>query len=171
RDERRDDEPGPLADERGDLIAERLAAAGRHEHERVAAGERGVDDGFLEAAEFGVAEDVAQELRGAVGGAADTVASAGLRGQVEERLLHARDVATCGPRAPRDLPAFAAETGLYAPRNQGYVGALDYIGRTLMASITIRDLDDQTTNRLRVRAARHKRSTEEEARGILRTAR
>jgi len=68
------------------------------------------------------------------------------------------------------LPAFAAETGLYAPRNQGYVGALDYIGRTLMASITIRDLDDQTTKRLRVRAARHKRSIEEEARDILRTA-
>ncbi|MEO8627637.1 MAG: plasmid stabilization protein [Betaproteobacteria bacterium] len=37
-----------------------------------------------------------------------------------------------------------------------------------MASITIRNLDDQTKARLRVRAAHHKRSMEEEARNILR---
>lgn len=39
-----------------------------------------------------------------------------------------------------------------------------------MASITIRNLDDRTKERLRVRAAHHKRSMEEEARNILRTA-
>lgn len=39
-----------------------------------------------------------------------------------------------------------------------------------MASITIRKLDDETKTRLRVRAAHHKRSMEEEARYILRTA-
>lgn len=39
-----------------------------------------------------------------------------------------------------------------------------------MASITIRNLDEQTKERLRVRAARRKRSMEEEARNILRTA-
>jgi plasmid stability protein len=39
-----------------------------------------------------------------------------------------------------------------------------------MASITIRDLDDRTKDRLRVRAAHHKRSMEEEARNILRSA-
>jgi antitoxin FitA len=39
-----------------------------------------------------------------------------------------------------------------------------------MASITIRDLDEQTTARLRVRAAHGKRSMEEEATHILRTA-
>ena len=38
-----------------------------------------------------------------------------------------------------------------------------------MASITIRNLDDKTKARLRVRAAHHKRSMEEEARNILRT--
>ncbi|MGH8469048.1 MAG: FitA-like ribbon-helix-helix domain-containing protein [Gammaproteobacteria bacterium] len=37
-----------------------------------------------------------------------------------------------------------------------------------MASITIRNLDEQTKSRLRVRAAHHKRSMEEEARSILR---
>ena len=37
-----------------------------------------------------------------------------------------------------------------------------------MASITIRNLDEQTKARLRVRAAHHKRSMEEEARNILR---
>jgi plasmid stability protein len=39
-----------------------------------------------------------------------------------------------------------------------------------MASITIRDLDDATKERLRVRAALHRRSMEEEARNILRAA-
>ena len=39
-----------------------------------------------------------------------------------------------------------------------------------MASITIRNLDEQTKARLRVRAAHHKRSMEEEARIILREA-
>ena len=39
-----------------------------------------------------------------------------------------------------------------------------------MASITIRDLDDQVRRRLRARAARNGRSVEEEARAILREA-
>ena len=39
-----------------------------------------------------------------------------------------------------------------------------------MASLTIRKLDEKTKARLRVRAARHGRSMEEEAREILRTA-
>lgn len=39
-----------------------------------------------------------------------------------------------------------------------------------MASLTIRRLDDDTKARLRVRAARHGRSMEEEARSILREA-
>jgi len=39
-----------------------------------------------------------------------------------------------------------------------------------MASITIRNLDEQLKRRLRVRAAEHDRSMEEEARDILRCA-
>jgi plasmid stability protein len=39
-----------------------------------------------------------------------------------------------------------------------------------MASITIRDLDENTKERLRIRAAHNKRSMEEEARTILRAA-
>lgn len=39
-----------------------------------------------------------------------------------------------------------------------------------MASITIRNLDDETKARLRVRAASHGRSMEEEARTVLRQA-
>ena len=39
-----------------------------------------------------------------------------------------------------------------------------------MASITIRNLDDETKRRLRIRAARLNRSMEEEARDILRAA-
>jgi len=41
---------------------------------------------------------------------------------------------------------------------------------TRMASITIRNLDEQTKARLRVRAAHRKRSMEDEARNILRAA-
>jgi antitoxin FitA len=40
----------------------------------------------------------------------------------------------------------------------------------LMASITIRNLDERTKERLRVRAAQQGRSMEDEARNILRTA-
>lgn len=43
-------------------------------------------------------------------------------------------------------------------------------GRNHMASITIRKLDDQTKDRLRVRAAHRRRSMEDEARNILREA-
>jgi plasmid stability protein len=39
-----------------------------------------------------------------------------------------------------------------------------------MASMTIRDIDDSLKARLRVRAARHGRSMEDEARDILRAA-
>jgi plasmid stability protein len=39
-----------------------------------------------------------------------------------------------------------------------------------MASITIRNLDERTKRRLRIRAAHHNRSMEEEARNILRDA-
>ena len=39
-----------------------------------------------------------------------------------------------------------------------------------MASMTIRDLDEKLKARLRMQAARHGRSMEEEARDILRTA-
>ena len=40
----------------------------------------------------------------------------------------------------------------------------------IMASITLRNLDEQTKERLRVRAARQGRSMEDEARNILRAA-
>jgi len=44
------------------------------------------------------------------------------------------------------------------------------IKRTPMATLTIRNLDDSTKAQLRLRAARHGRSMEEEARAILRQA-
>ena len=39
-----------------------------------------------------------------------------------------------------------------------------------MATLTIRNLDDELKSRLRIRAARHDHSMEEEARSILRSA-
>jgi plasmid stability protein len=44
------------------------------------------------------------------------------------------------------------------------------IAKEKMASITIRKLDESTKARLRIRAAYNKRSMEDEARSILRTA-
>lgn len=51
-----------------------------------------------------------------------------------------------------------------------YNAIIDCKGVHSMASITIRNLDEQTKARLRVRAAHRKRSMEEEARHILRAA-
>ncbi len=62
RDQRRDHHRGAGAQQRGHLVAQRLAAAGGHEHQRVAPGEHGVDDGALLAAEVVEAEHPAQEV-------------------------------------------------------------------------------------------------------------
>jgi hypothetical protein len=68
-DEGRDHHARARPHQRGDLVAERLAAARRHEHERVAALHDAVDDGRLLAAERLVAEDPVQDLeRGSGGG-------------------------------------------------------------------------------------------------------
>ncbi len=50
---------------------------------------------------------------------------------------------------------------------QSMLSVITYIS---MASLMIRKLDDRTKSRLRVRAAHHGRSMEEEAREILRSA-
>ena len=61
-DERRDDDGQVVAGERGQLVAEALAAAGRHHDERVAAVERGLDRVALARAEGGEAEQREQLL-------------------------------------------------------------------------------------------------------------
>ena len=61
-DEGRDDDSGPRADERRNLVAERLAAACRHQHEAVAAPDGVLDDRFLLPPEPVVAEDAAQQI-------------------------------------------------------------------------------------------------------------
>ena len=61
RDQRRHHHRAALAHQRRNLIAQRLAAAGRHQHQRVAAGCDMLDDLGLRAAKCGVAEDGAQE--------------------------------------------------------------------------------------------------------------
>jgi hypothetical protein len=67
RDQRRDDDAHALAQQRGQLVADRLAAAGRHQHQGVAAGRDVRDDLGLVGPEGGVAEDVVEEARGARG--------------------------------------------------------------------------------------------------------
>ena len=60
RDQRRHDDADAIAHERGYLIAQGLAAARRHQHERIVPGNGGCDDRFLLAAELGIAEHLAQ---------------------------------------------------------------------------------------------------------------
>ena len=61
RNERRDDEADARADQRRDLVAERFAAAGRHQDERVMAGDHMLDDLALPIAEAVVAENSLQD--------------------------------------------------------------------------------------------------------------
>ena len=63
RDQRRDHDTGAGPQDCRDLIAQRLAAAGRHQHERVAAGDEVLDDGSLVAAKLLIAEDRTQDAQ------------------------------------------------------------------------------------------------------------
>ena len=58
------DDAGARAHQRGDLVAQRLAAAGGHQHEGVAAAHDVVDDLGLLAAEVVVAEDAVEHVEG-----------------------------------------------------------------------------------------------------------
>ena len=60
RDQRRHDDADAIAHERGYLIAQGLAAARRHQYERILPGNGGCDDRFLLAAVLGIAEHLAQ---------------------------------------------------------------------------------------------------------------
>ncbi len=68
RDQRRDDDAGAGPDEGGDLIAKRLAAARRHQRQRIAAGDHGGDDVRLVRAELPKPEHVGQHLLRAIEG-------------------------------------------------------------------------------------------------------
>ncbi|MCY1215266.1 hypothetical protein D9M72_271080 [compost metagenome] len=65
RDQRGHDDAGAFADQRRDLVTERLAAAGGHEDQRVAAVDHLFDNGLLVAAEGFVTEDALQHAEGA----------------------------------------------------------------------------------------------------------
>jgi len=62
RDQRRHHHRAALAHQRGYLVAQRLAAAGRHQHQRVAARRDVLDDFRLRPAKRGEAEQGVQEL-------------------------------------------------------------------------------------------------------------
>ncbi len=61
RDQRRDHHRAALAQQRRNLEAQRFAAPGRHQHQRIAARHQGIDDGRLLAAKRGVAEDAVEQ--------------------------------------------------------------------------------------------------------------
>ncbi len=82
-DQRRDHQAQPRPDDRGDLIAEALAAPGWQHRHGVVAGQHRLDDLALVATEVGMAEHLAQHLAGAVQGRIEghgrVYASPGLR--------------------------------------------------------------------------------------------
>ena len=73
RDQRRDDDRHAVEQQRGQLVAEALARAGREDRERGAAGEQRLDDLLLAGAELCVAEAGGENLGG--GGHGPTVAA------------------------------------------------------------------------------------------------
>src|SRR3546814_17243014 len=62
RDQRRHHDAGALTHERGNLVAQRLAAAGRHQYQRIAAFAEVFDHGLLLAAETGVTENALKQV-------------------------------------------------------------------------------------------------------------
>ena len=62
RDQRRDHDAGAFAQQGRQLVAQRLAAAGGHQHQRVAAAGHVCHDGFLRAAEAVEAENPLQQF-------------------------------------------------------------------------------------------------------------
>ena len=67
RNQWRDDDAHSPAQHRRNLVAQRLAAAGRHQHQRIPAIENGLDDLELSGAKRRVAVDAAQQRLGALG--------------------------------------------------------------------------------------------------------
>ena len=63
RDKRRHHDRATIAQQRWNLIAQRLAATGRHQHQRIAAADHMFDDRLLLAAERGIAEDGPEYLQ------------------------------------------------------------------------------------------------------------
>ena len=87
-DQRRDHNRGAFAQQRRNLVAQRFAAAGRHQHQRVAAIDDVLDYGLLFAAKRGIAKNVAK--------------------QVERGRSHCADVSKCNQRIVAPAGAFAA---------------------------------------------------------------
>ncbi len=64
RDQRRHHDAGAMPQQRGNLVAQGLATAGRHQHQRIAAFAEVFDHGLLLAAETGVAENALEQVEG-----------------------------------------------------------------------------------------------------------
>ena len=91
RDQRRDHDGEPVEAQGRHLVAERLAAAGRHQHEPVAAGEDVADHLLLQAAKRGVAPDGRAAPRaGRAAGARSAMAQAGLPASCLARITTLR---------------------------------------------------------------------------------
>ncbi len=95
RDQRRDDDRGARPAQRRHLVAQALAAPGRHQHQRIPARHDMTHHGFLGAAKGGEAEHAAEDVRRI--GARDVVhAGANRRGRNEvPRIASRRQPTSC----------------------------------------------------------------------------
>ena len=104
RDERRDHQRRALAQEGGHLVAERLAAAGGHQHQRVAAARHVLDDRLLRAAKLRMSENARQHVKRRGGGS--------LRGHAPDSVTRAEGASQASlrpvPRAAGRSPPSAA---------------------------------------------------------------
>ncbi len=152
RDERRDDDAGPLAQQRRELVADRLAAAGRHQHQGVLAALERRDDLALPAAEGSVAEDTQQQLLGpvahrrvlyhaapSVGSMKVETAIAALSRRIDSRRCRKSIFSTPAPpeRAARTPGRCSRNTGRRSPRSarRGSSRSTRRKSRALLASV------------------------------------
>ena len=124
RDQRRHDDADAVAQERRYLVAQGLAAARRHQYERIVPGNGGCDDRFLLAAVLGIAEHLAQQLPGAVFGGLRSAEAVELhRAMMPQAQPRAAQRNSCATRACVSAMillrcrAFALEEPLESPRS------------------------------------------------------
>ena len=127
RDQRREDERRLGPQHRRELVGERLAGAGRHQRERVAALDGGADDLLLAGPEVGEAEELAQagaeiahpnECTGRIG-----TTSCRIRAGRRRALRREPEAATSGSVGALAPPAFSTVTATTAPVRHRLAGS------------------------------------------------
>ena len=117
RDQRRDHDAAALAQQRRQLVAQRLAAAGRHQHQAIAAVGDMADDLFLRAAKAGQAEHGIQHRKRV--GTVSVRRAGGVMAQVTHRHPSAPHAAHAGADVDARALARGARRGARCGKRPG----------------------------------------------------